>query len=182
MRRRSATRGRIALLAGWLFADLLAVLFVIELSTEQGHAAAPTRPTISHSASPGPSKSPSPGPGGGHPFGLDPKFLMVHVTNLDYGLLAQQGPDGSVGRDIVNQVTQQIHAVPGGNRPVGFVVTLADAPQNDAGIAIANSTAVLVDKVLFAHQPQFAACRDETGWQGAHSEGTIMLKVFFDNT
>lgn len=182
MRRRPATRGRIALLAGWLFADLLAVLFVIELSTEQGHPAADLRSKTLQSASPSPSPSASPGPGGGHPFGLDPKALRVTVTGIDYGRLEQQGPNGPVAHDIVDQVTRQIHASPGGYRPVGFVVTLADAPQNDAGIAIANSTAILVDKILFTQQPQFAACQDDTGWQGANSEGTVLLKVFFDNT
>jgi hypothetical protein len=132
---------------------------------------------------PRPSPSPSPSPSSSaHPIGLDRHFIKITITGIDYGALQSQGINGAVGRDIVGQVTSKIRSKPGGTRSVGFVVTFADAPETPANIAIADTVAGLVDKTLFAHQPQFFGCQQETGWQSAPIEGTVSLKIFFDNT
>lgn len=172
----SSSRSHIPLLAGWLFADLLAMLFVIVLSTVQGRPVASASPSVSPSSSPSPSRTST-----AHPFGLDPHFVNITIKNINYAVLQSQGINGSAGRSIISQVTSKIRAKPGGTRPVGFVVTLAEAPESPSGISIANSTANLVDRTLFTHQSQFARCQDQTGWSAGSSEGTVTLKIFFDN-
>lgn len=68
-RRREVGVLRVPMLAGWLFADLFLVLFIVAFSSQPAVPAAkpaltPTPPAVAHSASPSPtpSRKPSPSP------------------------------------------------------------------------------------------------------------------------
>lgn len=172
---RRRTDLRVALLAGWLFADLLAFLFVVELSTAPPVA----KPSAAGSATASPLPSPSPAATpSSYPFGLDPKSATVTLNDVDYGAFESGGTTGSVAQDLAKQVSQQLAAQPGGGRPVGLILTLADAPEADLGDAV--DVANLIDSTLTAQQ-QYAHAITHGGWQGASDEDTITLTVYFDN-
>jgi hypothetical protein len=180
------------LLAGWLFADLLAMLFVISLASQTQGAAAAGDPSqsASQSPSPGNSEHSSPSPGtkpstGPNPptsaeaakIGLDPHWQQVNVTDINYDELRRQGPDGPMAKKIVDQMTAALKDRPGGGRQVGLVATFTQTPNNpDRG----DKMSALVDAALTKNHPQFKGAADLPLWQ-AGSEGTVQVKVFFFN-
>ena len=165
---------RTVLLAGWLFADLLAFLFIIELSTVPPAPAAQTTATPSHSS------SPSPSPSHGFAFGLDPKWQPVTLSDVDFAGLEDGGANGQVARALVSKVSAKLAGDPGGHRPVGLILTDTSGPESSSGISTADRISGLLNSALLG-QSQYSHAVVRAGWDGGLADSTIYLEVFFDN-
>lgn len=167
-------RGNAALLSGWLFADLLLVLFLVALvSVPLKPAAAHPAPTARKStASPSPRPSPSP-PVPRRPPGLDPNYLALEIA-----VSPDQVRASGIGQ-FRAAVDRQLraHRDP---RPVGLVLIFAAGPDTPEGQGQAIETANKTANALKAQDPVFAETLG-LGYWGA-PDGTFDLKIFFLNS
>jgi len=111
---RSPDHLRLPLLAGWLFADLFIVLFIISLAsgviTPSGQGPTKLRPTVTPAASPGPTRSPIPRPAPSQHGVLQevPVDIYVPVPSPELqGLYADPGSDKSLLQSLLSQLTSR---------------------------------------------------------------------------
>ncbi|MFJ3673131.1 hypothetical protein ACIPSE_42400 [Streptomyces sp. NPDC090106] len=187
MRRRPAGLGIAPRhLAGWLFADLFLVLFLVVLgmvasdgtnaSGTAGHRSPTPTPTPPTTAPP-----PSPTPKG--PTGLDPKRHTIAVT-LSGGATGRAAGKGGLSagdrKRIVAAVDQEMRASAKGRR-IGMVITFGIAPQAQLGAA--TDLAEDVNATLKSRRPQ-AFCGGNVGtrpfWGGGPADH-VEIELYYIN-
>lgn len=152
-------RAHLAMLAGWLFADLFLVLLIVGLSMMPAKKADPATP---------PSTTSEPGT---HPPGLDPRLLEFEValSPVDFRAGAQDA--------FVQLVNTELGRLNPDNRLVGFVLVFASDDSRHIDRAMA--TAAQAVDVLRARSPVFASAPGLGYWNGPHNN--FALKVFLLN-
>ncbi|MFI1725562.1 hypothetical protein [Streptomyces sp. NPDC020489] len=178
-------------LAGWLFADLFLVLFLVVLgmTTSDGPdeaagagAGAGKSPRPSPSAS-GTSPSPSPSRTAKGPLGLDPKRHTFAVT-LSSGATGRATGRGGLSatdrRKVVAALDKEIRAS-GDGRRIGMVITFGVAPQAQLGAA--TDLAEDVNRTLKSARPQ-AFCGGNVGtrpfWSGGSAD-RVEIELYYIN-
>jgi|HubBroStandDraft_6_1064221.scaffolds.fasta_scaffold297355_2 hypothetical protein len=150
-------------LAGWLFADLLLVLFVVSL------AALPvTKPKAAAHVKPRPTPSPSP------ILALDRSPVPLSVP-VSPSAVEDPGSRQAAISQLINNVNQQLSARHLTQRRAGFVLVFASGPLNGTGPAITAAQDVL--NALSQRAGVFHGTSGQGYWQG---EGdSFELRIFF---
>ena len=171
MARRTRGRRNAALLSGWLFADLLLVLFLLAMVSVPAHVTTPGgRPTGKPTATRSPSPSPSPS-GSPRPRGLDPNYLALNVDVAPSAVRA-----GGYAAFQAN-LDRQLAAKNPGHRMVGLILVFAWGPDDQSDQNIAHQTSDNVVNWLRKHDAAFSQAIG-LGYWGA-PENTFDVKVFF---
>lgn len=178
-----------AMLAGWLFADLLLMLFLLALAAQASPKASPPRP--SHSPSPSPSLSPSPSPSQGFISKDYCEFLLpVNATALAAGdRTAASDLIATLNQALTGQHPDEILADP--INPAGSRAScLSQLPrQPRAGVVIAYGASLSIGTGMAVGQhaaqaiirlsPRFEGASSIWGWTGQYGENKVELIVFF---
>lgn len=196
---RTARRGRAGIapryLAGWLFADLFLVLFLIALGlipASRPHPGNPPGGNPSSSASPSASASSSPGAngsgnGGKGPGGLDPAYYPAVVafgsgaTSRASGRPKDLLTDSDADR-LVAKVEDEIR-VHGKGRRIGMVLTFGLSPKSE--LEAAGDLAAETNRTLRARMPD-AFCGNNVGmrdfWRGHDTDDAVSVEVYYINS
>jgi hypothetical protein len=177
-RRRTLDHLRFPLLAGWLFADLFVVLFIISLasgaSTPPSHRAVPPRPTATPAAkatpSPKPKQSLKPTPSQSGVLQNTPTVINVPVSPAELQeLYADPGNDSQLVNGLLGLMTSGEKA-----ERAGFVQLFL--PGTDSGEATTIATEIVGD--LPRQDPaMFAGAVTQGLWHGDSS--TAEFQIFF---
>ena len=154
---------RLPALAGWLFADLFLVLFVI------GLASLPPKPHPRHHT---PHPTPSPTPTVAQVLARKPVDLTIGVPP---GSLADRPTRAGAISELIRKVDHALSARKLTGRQAGFVLVFASGPVTGIGQAV--QTANLVVRELRDRDPVFAGAGGAGYWQGTGN--AISLKIFF---
>jgi hypothetical protein len=176
MPRRPRESMRLPLLAGWLFADLMLLLFVIGLSFApvQTVTAGP-KPTVSPSARPSSSPSPSPQP---TQRVLNRTYYTIYV-NVSLPDLQPSSPAATQLIDGTNaKIAQLVSKHPGlTGKSVAVAVIFGAGPQDYINSAIA--AAKTAGNILRAKDPEFAQASFLPEWTGNSTPTFVELILFF---
>jgi hypothetical protein len=177
-------------LAGWLFADLFLVLFlvVVGMAAADGPDADATgsgsaSPSVSASSSPG-SASPSPSRRRKGPVGLDPR-RHTFTVKLSGGATRRSSGGGTLNaadrRRIVAALDREMRRSADGRR-IGMVITFGLAPQEMLGSA--SDLAEDVNRALKAGRPR-AFCGGQVGtrafWFGGSAD-RVEVELYYINS
>jgi hypothetical protein len=178
-----------ALLAGWLFADLLLMLFLISLATQASGSSAHPHPSPTTSRSPSPSPSPSPTQG----F-ISKKFCEMllplsteGIENNNQGAesqlisalntaLAGQDP-GEILDDPVNADGDQASCLSQLPRHLRVGVVIAYGASPDIGTGVTLGQNAVAD--IIRRSPRFSGASSFSGWTGEHGSNAVELIIFF---
>lgn len=176
MRRRhwlpASRRSHATLLAGWLFADLCLVLFLINL------ASAPTKacPTASGACpkptvKPTPTRKPTPTV---RVLETSPQYLYItDITATDITSGTKGGPEVS---HLIGELESMLRANGWEHRQAGFVFIWADAPESGISAATASAKATL--SLVKKYDPAvFGSASGDGGWNGQGSG--FKFEIFF---
>ena len=176
MRSRSRESMRLPLLAGWLFADLMLLLFVIGLSFAPVQTApVSAKPTPSPTGSPSPSPTPSPTP--------TQRVLnrTYYTINVDVAL-ASLRPGSPAAAQLISRTDAKIAQL-GRDHPdlagkdVAVAVIFGAAPQDNIGFGI--SAATTAGNILRARDPRFGQASFLPEWTGYPTSSYVELILFF---
>lgn len=165
-------RASVVHLAGWLFADLMLVLFVTSFSSIV--LAAPPQPVpthTTHSAPPSPSPSVSLMPRQ-QVLVLNPQQFYIQV---DGAAMAHHVTTGQVARDIVDQMNSQLADRHFQNAKAGLIETFGysyDSPRTG------QDEADSINAILAAGVPSFAGALTQSYWNQG-DDNTAEVEVFF---
>jgi len=162
-------------LAGWLFADLVLVLFLaalISLPPPPPGSRADVHP--SRSPSPGAVSSPSPGVSPTPVLELQPVDLNIPVPQQ--ALLASNGtgPPAEATAAAFHQAVVDKGLT---GRTAGLVLTFGAGDRDH--IAQAQQLAKLVNAIILAREPGFAHAQTLEYWGGESRPGTVSFKLYF---
>jgi hypothetical protein len=176
-------------LAGWLFADLFLVLFLVALGmiasdgTGAAGAKKAPKPSASPSSSASSSASPSPSRTAKGPTGLDPRrhTFAVSLSSGATGRAAGKGNLNAADRKkIIAALDKEIRAS-GDGRRIGMVITFGVAPQSMLGAA--TDLAEDVNATLKSRRPQ-AFCGGNVGtrpfWSGGSAD-RVEIELYYIN-
>lgn len=156
-------------LAGWLFADLMLVLFVTSFSSIV--LAAPPHPVPPHAATPSPSPSRSLMP-------QKPVLVLnphVFYIQVDGSALAAHVVSGQVARDIIDQMNGKLDAAGFRNAKAGLIETFGYSPDAPN---IGRDEADSINEILTGGIPSFAGALTQSYWnQGDDTQAEV--EVFF---
>jgi hypothetical protein len=173
-RRRTPDHLRIPLLAGWLFADLFVVLFIISLASQPPAVThKPPHPTVSATPSSSPSPSPSPSPTHSQQSVLQrtPIDINVPVSQSELQQLdADPADDGNLLSGLKSQIANDHLA----GEKAGFVLLLVPGP--DVGPAEATAKAI-VSSLPSQDSGTFGSTAGEGYWGGNVSY--VQFQIFF---
>lgn len=172
-------------LAGWLFADLFLVLFLVVLgmvasdgTDEASGAGKSPRPSASPSGT-----SPSPSRTAKGPLGLDPKrhTFAVSLSSGATGRAAGKGGlDAADRKKVVAALDREIRES-GDGRRIGMVITFGVAPQAQLGPA--TDLAEDVNATLKSRRPE-AFCGGNVGtrpfWSGGSAD-RVEVELYYIN-
>jgi hypothetical protein len=167
---------RVPLLAGWLFADLMLLLFVIGLSfAPVPSATVSPKPTPSPSASRSPSPAPSPTPS---QRVLNRTYYTIYVNIA----LPELQPGSPVATQLINgtdaKITQLARDHPDlAGKDVAVAVIFGAAPQSDINNAINEATTA--GNILRAKDPMFGQASFLPEWTGNPTSTFVELILFF---
>jgi hypothetical protein len=181
-------------LAGWLFADLLLVLFVVVLGSLPGgsNVAEPCPTTFAGGSLPrppatGPCADPSILPSApGAPTirvstgrqGLDPTSVTATVT-LGSGMFSSDRALTSEEEARVLAEVDRVVKQVGNGRPVGFVLTFGQNVKDGNGVNNAVRVAERVNRLLQTQRPTlFSPAVVRSYWNGG-SPGPVEIELFF---
>ncbi|PWI19974.1 hypothetical protein DI272_41770 [Streptomyces sp. Act143] len=172
-------------LAGWLFADLFLVLFLVVLgmvaSDGTGEAGAKKSPKPSPSSPSATAPSPSRSTKG--PTGLDPKRHTIAVS-LSSGATGRASGRGGLNaadrKKIISALDKEMRKSADGRR-IGMVITFGVAPQ--AMLGAATDLAEDVNATLKSRRPQ-AFCGGNVGtrpfWSGGSAD-RVEIELYYIN-
>lgn len=164
-------------LAGWLFADLLLVLFVTAFATTTTPSAPPTHPTT---PTPKPTASPRPTPK------PTPHQAVLVLVPYDFtlplpssGILTASGAttNGTTAADrvLAGELKAKLDKKGLGNRRAGLVEAFGSSPQpSQYAINVAKAACYSLQRNL----PLFSKVYPQPYWTSG-SEGSVSLTVFF---
>ena len=175
-RSRSAGNLRAPMLAGWLFADLLLVLFITAFTSL---SAPPPRPTPSptptatptHSPTPKPTKTSKPEP---RVLETKPHSFTVNDVNPADVISSDPGTRSAAIGKMLGELHAQIVAKGLQGRQAGFVIVLAYGPMDGIGQALTAANSVV--NVLKARESQFSGVAGLGYWSGSAG---FEFKIFF---
>jgi hypothetical protein len=166
MTRRLRRRGlqRVPLLAGWLFADLFLVLFLI------GLASIPPKPALAKPRKPHPTATPTPT----SPRVLDrtPVSFHVNVPPAEFQNQATQQTAKSQLLSALNQKLDQLHLR---GQEAGFVLVFASGPEDEINQAVATANSVV--NIVRTKDSTFSEASGLGYWNG--SGNYLKFVVFF---
>ncbi|MEV1073936.1 hypothetical protein [Micromonospora parva] len=168
----------LAMMSGWLFADLLLVLFLTLLSSTA--AGGPqTAPSASPSVSPSVSASPSPSPDASAVSRCPQSFdLRSHTFTVDQiSLSALAGYSASARARLVGDIRSQLRARNLQNQYAGMVIAFGFAPN--ANRALAREAAREAGLMLRAELPTFARVQVREFSYESSTTNKISFDVFF---
>ncbi len=159
------------MLAGWLFADLLLVLFLIGMgSVPSAPTAVPTpTPTPTPSASPTPTPTPTPEA----PLGLDrtPVTLTIRVNA---GALLNPATRPAAATDIQRQIAEEAERAGFRDVTAGMVLIWGFSPDVNEGIRIAE---MVGGELAGANPGIFQNATHRAFWKGG-TTGQVDLEVY----
>jgi hypothetical protein len=170
---------RLAMLAGWLFADLFLVLFLIALALLPPHptpSASPSgsaEPSATTASSPSP--SPSPSSAAIRPPVLDrvPTDLRIPMNLADL----DAGPGGPGAARLLDELNRQLAERGATGRRCGVVLVFVAGPSTPAGIGTAVDRARRALDILRGRHAAFADASGDAYWSGGAD--FVELKIFF---
>ena len=185
-----------ALLAGWLFADLLLMLFLISLATQASGSSPHPAPTPTRSPTPrpsSPSPSPSPSPSATQGF-ISKKFcellLPLNTNGIDgndkgaEAQLVSTLNTALIGRDLseilddtVNSDGDQASCLSQLRRHLRVGVVIAYGASPDIGTGVTLGQDAVAD--IIARSPRFSGASSFSGWTGEHGSDAVELIIFF---
>jgi hypothetical protein len=134
-------RSRASLLAGWLFADLCLVLFLVNL------ASAPPKPSVKAyhppTATPTPSPTPTKAKPAAKPRALQQYPVTITITNITATDITAQAGGGPLGAQLIRELSAKLAAHHLQQRQAGFVLVYASAPEAEIGQALTSASAAL---------------------------------------
>lgn len=163
-------------LAGWLFADLLLVLFVAVISTMPAISKSVSAPAV-----------PTPAPSGTVPGSSSPAEPSLPVLDLagerleldvDVPAMLRGEVNGPAASQILGQMGSALAAHGWQHRRAGFVLSFGVAPSADYGDGLAARVASQVNMVLARHLPAFQGIQSRAYWDFGQV-GKVRLEVFF---
>jgi hypothetical protein len=178
-RRRDIGVLRVPMLAGWLFADLFLVLFIVAFSSQPSvPAVKPTStptPSVTHSASPSPSPSPKPSPSG-----LEPTPVNV-VVNVSPAAVDNPATRAAAVKELLTGLNGWLrdHQLLG--RSAGFVIIFATSVAGasdplDEAIHVAQT--IVLPNLKEQDSAMFGGASGEGLWGGG-SGNFFHFQVFF---
>lgn len=166
-------------LAGWLFADLVLVLFLaalVSLPPPPPESRADVHPSGSPSGSPSPSAASSPSPGMSPTPVLELQPVDLNIPVPQQALLASNGT-GPPAEATAAAFHQAIVAKGLTGRAAGLVLTFGAGDRDH--IAQAEQLAKLVNAIILAREPGFAHAQTLEYWGGESRPGTVSFKLYF---
>ncbi|MFG1722638.1 hypothetical protein ACGFII_28830 [Micromonospora chalcea] len=164
----------LAMMSGWLFADLLLVLFLTLLSsTAAGRPQTKPSASPSVSASPLPSPSASAAPRCPQSFDLKPQTFTVNRVSLS-GLAGRRA---SAKARLVGEVRSQLRAKNLQNQYAGMVIAFGFAPNVNR--ALARQAALEAGLMLRAELPTFARVQVREFSYESSTTNQVSLDVYF---
>lgn len=159
-------------LAGWLFADLMLVLFVTSFSSIVLAAPAhPVPPTRSATPSPSPSKSLMPQK---PVLVLNPQPFYI---NVDAAALAANVVTGQVAQNIIDQMNSQLDARGFRNAKAGLIETFGYTPSQGSA-SRGQAEAASINKIITGGIPSLAGALTQPYWGGG-DDNKAEVEVFF---
>ncbi|MEU7905039.1 hypothetical protein [Actinoplanes sp. NPDC049118] len=170
----------LAMMSGWLFADLLLVLFLTVLSSTAAGTPG-TAPGESPSPSVSPSRSPSPSPSSSasarprcpQSFDLKPQTFVVENVSLS-GLA---GRSAAARSRLVGEIRDQIREKGLQNQYAGMVLAFGFAPN--ANRALARKAALAAGLMLRDALPGFASVQVREFSYESDATNRVSLDVYF---
>ena len=159
-------------LAGWLFADLLLVLFITAFASTTTPSAPPKPP---RPPAPSPTASrPAPGPSSSR----QPVLILKPVTFIlpvpQPGIVGSNG-GSAADLALAGELESALRAKGFGHSQAGLVEAFGWSPSSDGdGIQVARAANLAVTKNLAL----FANATQQDFWSPG-ADGTVTLKVFF---
>jgi hypothetical protein len=172
---RSRDALRLPLLAGWLFADLMLLLFIVGLSF------APTQTsTVAAKPSPSPTVHATP-PGIPKQRVLQHNYYTIYV-NVQLPSLQSGNLDSAVANQLINGTNAQLRTLVAQNpslqgKAVGVAVIFGAGPQSEIGAAM--SEASDAGSILHAKDPAFEQAAFLPEWTGSQASTYVELIMFF---
>lgn len=178
-RSRSARNHSMDWMVGWLFADLMIVLFIVALGTNDvsagpSPARSPTPTAKPSKPTPTPTVIPStPGPPG---IATRPATYTIQVAaaRILGGTTADRSAELRLFRDKLRAIAQRSLA----GRQAGIVLVWAESPDVNRGMRLAALTG---SQLKAAHPQVFRATVPRTLWKGGGSEGRVVLEIYLFN-
>lgn len=168
--RKSGSTNFATMLAGWLFADLFLVLFLIGLGS------VPSAPTVqpTPAPSPSPSPTPSPEPTPEAPVGLDrtPVTLSIRVNS---GQLLNPATRSEAAAEIRRQIAEEARRAGFEDVTAGMVLIWGFSPDVNEGIRIAELVGTELSE---AHPDVFQNSTHRAFWKGGTTAGQVDLEVY----
>jgi hypothetical protein len=161
IRRRSRGPQRGGLLAGWLFADLFLVLFVVSLASlpPAPHVAHPPRPR--HSSPPRPS------------LALDKPVSFV--LSVQPAAIQDPSTHASADADLIAALNRQLAAGSLRGRRAGVLLVFASGPSDAINQAIATARSVI--GLVRGQVPGFGRVSGQGYWSGGGD--SFKFEIFF---
>lgn len=162
-------------LAGWLFADLLLVLFVAVISTMPANSE-------SSSALASPTGSPSMTLPSSKP--AEPSLPVLDLAgeqlelNVDVPAMLRGEIDGPAATQVLNQMNTALAAHGWQHRRAGFVLSFGVAPSADYGDGLAARVASQVNVILSRRLTAFQGIQSRAYWDYGQV-GKVRMEIFF---
>jgi hypothetical protein len=161
MRRRSLGPLRMSTLAGWLFADLFLVLFVV------GLASLPPTPRIRP-----PTPRPTPTPTPRQVLDRSPVSFVVNVAPAS---LENPFTRPAAASELIRKVDQELAARHLQGRRAGFVLVFASGPTSAIGLSVQIANSVV--RIVRSRDTVFSGAGGAGYWNGAGN--AVKFKIFF---
>lgn len=162
-------------LAGWLFADLMIVLFLAALMSLPPSAVPAARPEPSASAA-APTPSSSASPSAAAPV-LELDAVDLSITVPYQALLAARGQPGPADDAVQSAFHQALTARGLNGRVAGLMLSFGGGSADRIGQA--TEVARLTNLVLTRRELGFAHARVLSYWDGNAPMGTVTMKLYF---
>jgi hypothetical protein len=181
-RRRDIGALRVPMLAGWLFADLFLVLFIVAFSSQPAVPVPVPTPTlgVAHSASPSPSPTPSPTPTPTpSPVGLDQNPYNPTI-DVSPGAVDNPATRAAALKQLITDLNNWLSGHHLLGRTAGFVIIFATSVTGagdpvDEAYSVANSVLPVLRKQDAA---MFGRTSGEGLWGGS-SGNDFHFQIFF---
>jgi hypothetical protein len=170
-------------MAGWLFADLLLVLFVVTLVSVPARGSGdddgdPPPPTPTATATPSPSPSPTPAKPPGGPVLVLQEPIKFRVRAPYAGLLGPAWRSPSVAGPLAREVRCALLRRGYHKRRAGFVISFGTAPGNPAGYERGRVAGSRANLILKRDLPTFQGIQNRGYWTGGTGD-VVEFEIFF---
>lgn len=166
--RKLFAESRAPMLAGWLFADLLLVLFITAIASLSAPAVVPHKHFPVKTSSPTPSPSPT-----DRVLERGPHTIDIDVRPSDVVNPASRGE--AIAR-LLRELRQKLAAQGLRGRVAGFILVFANGTPDGNGIGQAILAAKTALRAIQSREPGFGNASGLSYWSGT---GNFEFKIFF---